>query len=378
MDEVKGAHCSCANRTSVSDVPRACFFCAYFVTGVQIKAKAKGTMPGANGALVPGPGTPVDLACPLPATVLLVEEFSKPDCACARLGAKSCLRRQCAAAGGDHASNQRNQAAIDTQTGSLGNLGRGFDQGKFGHSFDNSAGHGINVWPGVSSCTPYCIAPPSATDLVTSAFCRDCCCQAGRLIVHFVAGFDGTNSATGTHGNTVGNVGQQSYAPQGTGFGGTTGTGQGHTGTGMGHIGTHGGQGLHGNNTVPGVGTSNSPILGGEGEGHTGTHTGHGMHGQHGHGMGTGVGAGTGMGQTGTAPHMAHGTDQRTGHVLGDDSHSYGAGVGPDHKAGHKASKATKGAQYDATGGAVDDRTMGQKIKDVFTPGSDVGKHTQH
>ena len=111
-------------------------------------------------------------------------------------------------------------------------------------------------------------------------------------------------------------------------------------------------------------------------------------------GVGTGVGVGSGthtgalgLGQTGVShhtghnnnmPHMGQGTDPRTGHMAGDDSHSYGAGVGPDHKAGHKVSKATKGAQYDATGGAVDDRTVGQKIKDAFTPGSDVGKHTQH
>ena len=43
---------------------------------------------------------------------------------------------------------------------------------------------------------------------------------------------------------------------------------------------------------------------------------------------------------------------------------------------GGKVSKATKGAEYDATGGQVDDRTIGQKIKDKLTPGSSVGKHT--
>lgn len=37
--------------------------------------------------------------------------------------------------------------------------------------------------------------------------------------------------------------------------------------------------------------------------------------------------------------------------------------------------KQTKGAEYDATGGEVDDRTMMQKVKDAITPGSDVGKH---
>ena len=194
----------------------------------------------------------------------------------------------------------------------------------------------------------------------------------------------GTTSAAGTHsGTTIGNISSASHAPQGTGFGGTTGTGMGHTGTAMPHTGTHTGHGMHGHST--GIATSPTPILGGEESTYTGTHTGQGMHAQHGHGMGTGVGTGMGsgtgthtdLGQTGTAHHM-HPTDQHTGHMDGDASHSHGAGVGPDHKAGHKASKATKGAQYDATGGAVDDRTVGQKIKDAFTPGSDVGKHTQH
>ena len=42
-----------------------------------------------------------------------------------------------------------------------------------------------------------------------------------------------------------------------------------------------------------------------------------------------------------------------------------------------KISKATKGAQYDATGGALDDRTTMQKLKDAFIPGSSVGNHTK-
>lgn len=184
----------------------------------------------------------------------------------------------------------------------------------------------------------------------------------------------GTTSAAGTHsGNTIGNIGSGSHAPQGTGFGGTTGTGMGHTGTAMPHTGTHTGHGMHGHST--GIATSPTPILGGE----ESTHTGHGMGTGVGTGMGSGTGTHTGLGQTDTAHHMStgHPTDQHTGDMVGDDSHSHGAGVGPDHKAGHKASKATKGAQYDATSGAVDDRTVGQKIKDAFTPGSDVGKHTQ-
>lgn len=42
-----------------------------------------------------------------------------------------------------------------------------------------------------------------------------------------------------------------------------------------------------------------------------------------------------------------------------------------------KQSSATKGQEYDATGGAVDDRSTMQKLKDKLTPGSDVGKHTK-
>ena len=41
-----------------------------------------------------------------------------------------------------------------------------------------------------------------------------------------------------------------------------------------------------------------------------------------------------------------------------------------------KVSSASKGAEYDATGGAVDDRTGMQKVKDKLTPGSSVGKHS--
>ncbi len=44
---------------------------------------------------------------------------------------------------------------------------------------------------------------------------------------------------------------------------------------------------------------------------------------------------------------------------------------------GAKVSKATKGAQYDATGGAVDDRTGMQKLKDAFKPGTSAGNHTR-
>lgn len=46
------------------------------------------------------------------------------------------------------------------------------------------------------------------------------------------------------------------------------------------------------------------------------------------------------------------------------------------HETG-KGSNASKGAEYDASGGAVDDRSGMQKVKDTLTPGSSVGKHTQ-
>lgn len=51
---------------------------------------------------------------------------------------------------------------------------------------------------------------------------------------------------------------------------------------------------------------------------------------------------------------------------------SQGTGTGHSH-----GSSNTKGAEYDQTGGQVDDRSGMQKIKDKLTPGSSVGKHTQ-
>ena len=41
-----------------------------------------------------------------------------------------------------------------------------------------------------------------------------------------------------------------------------------------------------------------------------------------------------------------------------------------------KESNVSKGAEYDATAGTVDDRSGMQKVKDTLTPGSSVGKHT--
>ncbi len=49
-----------------------------------------------------------------------------------------------------------------------------------------------------------------------------------------------------------------------------------------------------------------------------------------------------------------------------------GTGSGVGSGAGHQ-----KGAEYDQSGGQVDDRSAMQKIKDKLTPGSDVGKHTK-
>ena len=63
---------------------------------LQIKQKAKGTMSGPNGALVPGPG-------------------------------------------GNHNSAQNNQMVdneLQNQTGGQGNLSRGFDQGSMGQGFE--------------------------------------------------------------------------------------------------------------------------------------------------------------------------------------------------------------------------------------------------
>lgn len=92
--------------------------------------------------------------------------------------------------------------------------------------------------------------------------------------------------------------------------------------------------------------------------------------------------AGTGMTHTSASTGMGH--HQSDHQALGTISGSAtGTGVGASevgsqgHGKGMKVSSATRGAEYDATGGAVDDRTAMQKIKDKLTPGSDVGKHTK-
>ena len=63
-------------------------------------------------------------------------------------------------------------------------------------------------------------------------------------------------------------------------------------------------------------------------------------------------------------------------------NHTNGAGHHGHHSSDTTGSGAGgagkgKGAEYDATGGAVDDRSTLQKLKDKLTPGSDVGKHTK-
>ena len=45
------------------------------------------------------------------------------------------------------------------------------------------------------------------------------------------------------------------------------------------------------------------------------------------------------------------------------------------HGSQGKQSSDSKGQQYDATGGSVDDRTMMQKAKDAVKPGDQVGTH---
>ncbi len=79
-----------------------------------------------------------------------------------------------------------------------------------------------------------------------------------------------------------------------------------------------------------------------------------GGYGSQGTGTGTGSGTGSGVG-SGTGSGVGSGT---------------GTGVGSG--TGHH-----KGAEYDQSGGQVDDRSAMQKIKDKLTPGSDVGKHTK-
>ena len=94
---------------------------------MQIKQKAKGTMQGPNGSLVPGPG-------------------------------------------GNHFSAQNNQN-LDydpaNQTGAQGNLGRGFDQGNLGQGFDNTATGG-SVGSGYGS----------GAQTVQTLLCRICAVSA--------------------------------------------------------------------------------------------------------------------------------------------------------------------------------------------------------
>ena len=94
------------------------------------------------------------------------------------------------------------------------------------------------------------------------------------------------------------------------------------------------------------------------------------------------IAAGAGYNSSGSAGYGGRGvgetyTDSGVGSGAGytgnssNNSHS-----GQDVSGGRvKDSSDTKGAEYDATGGQVDDRTFGQKAKDAFKPGSNVGTH---
>lgn len=67
-----------------------------------------------------------------------------------------------------------------------------------------------------------------------------------------------------------------------------------------------------------------------------------------------------------------------TGSGLGSDvaSGQHGHHGHQGTGSGHNTSSSTKGAQYDATGGAVDDRSFLQKGKDALKPGDQVGTHS--
>lgn len=63
----------------------------------------------------------------------------------------------------------------------------------------------------------------------------------------------------------------------------------------------------------------------------------------------------------------------------GENTSFTGAGTGAGHGSGLSGSgtgSAGKGAEYDASGGQVDDRSMMQKGMDAVKPGSQVGSHT--
>ena len=77
--------------------------------------------------------------------------------------------------------------------------------------------------------------------------------------------------------------------------------------------------------------------------------------------------------------HGSHGHHGSQGYT-GSQGQGYGGSEGYTGSQGQlgshgKQSSNTKGQQYDATGGAVDDRTMMQKGKDALKPGDQVGTH---
>lgn len=133
-------------------------------------------------------------------------------------------------------------------------------------------------------------------------------------------------------------------------------------GTGYDHSHTYGGVGS-GMGPPQSGSTDNNMNQGGSGFGSNGGTIGTGMAHTH---------ASSGMGQHHHSDYQPQGTDAGTASGTGFDASKSGR-----HGKGIKVSSATKGAEYDATGGAVDDRTAMQKVKDKLTPGSDIGKHTK-
>ncbi|DBB04623.1 TPA: hypothetical protein ACH3X1_012691 [Trebouxia sp. C0004] len=94
-------------------------------------------------------------------------------------------------------------------------------------------------------------------------------------------------------------------------------------------------------------------------------------------GMGNTVGnTGSVMSYTGSGSPVGHTGSGVGHHINATGANANGTGVGR-HGHGNMVSSATKGAEYDATGGQVNDRTTMQKLKDTLTPGNNVGKHTK-
>ena len=95
----------------------------------------------------------------------------------------------------------------------------------------------------------------------------------------------------------------------------------------------------------------------------------------------SGYGQGSGTTYTDAGTHGGAGSYGGTGHDSSYSGTNVGSNTGGQYSGGHSGSGSgntssnTKGQEYDATGGQVDDRTFGQKAKDAFKPGSQVGTH---